>query len=84
MNHLEVGRYWDDNAEAWTTLAREGYDNWRNLINAPAFQRMLGDVAGLAGLDIGCGEGYNTRLTAARGAKMTAFDISAKFVRYAI
>ena len=37
---------------------------------------MLPDVRGLAGLDIGCGEGHNTRLLAGRGARLTAIDIS--------
>lgn len=83
MNHLEVGKYWDDNADTWTLLARLGADHWRNLVNAPAFQAMLPDITGLHGLDIGCGEGYNTRLTVVRAARMTALDISPKFVRYA-
>jgi ubiquinone/menaquinone biosynthesis C-methylase UbiE len=40
-------------------------------------------VAGLAGLDIGCGEGHNTRLLAGRGARMTAVDISERFIVHA-
>jgi len=83
VNDIEVGRYWDDNADNWTLLARAGCDDWRDLVNAPAFQRMLPDIHSLRGLDVGCGEGYNTRLTAARGARIIAFDISRKFVRYA-
>jgi len=84
MNHIDVGRYWDENAEAWTVLSRHGSDRWRNHVNAPAFIQMLGDVSGLHGLDVGCGEGYNTRLVADKGAHLTAFDISAKFLRYAV
>ena len=26
MNHESVGRFWNDNAHAWTSLARAGYD----------------------------------------------------------
>jgi SAM-dependent methyltransferase len=44
---------------------------------------MLPPVDGLSGLDIGCGEGYNTRLLAQRGARVTAVDISEVFVRQA-
>jgi len=44
---------------------------------------MLPDVAGLRGLDLGCGEGHNTRLIAARGALMTAIDISGVFLGHA-
>ena len=36
------------------------------------------------GLDVGCGEGHNTRLVAQRGARLTALDIAGRFVRYAL
>ncbi len=83
MDHREVGRMWDANAEAWTRLARAGYDVYRDHVNTPAFLKMLPDVLGLRGLDIGCGEGENTRLVAGRGARMTAFDISRTFLVHA-
>jgi len=83
MDHKEVGRYWNGNAEAWTRLSRAGYDVYRDYLNTPAFFDMLPDVEGLAGLDVGCGEGHNTRLLARRGARMTAIDISKVFVRHA-
>src|SRR5947209_9803303 len=83
MNHEEVGRYWNANADAWTQLARAGYDVYRDYLNTPAFFDLLPDVAGRAGLDIGCGEGHNTRLLARRGARVTAVDISEVFIRHA-
>jgi len=83
LEHREVGRLWEENAEAWTTLARLGYDVYRDYVNTPAFLAMLPDVAGLCGLDIGCGEGHNTRLVARRGARMTAVDLAATFLAYA-
>jgi ubiquinone/menaquinone biosynthesis C-methylase UbiE len=83
MDHKEVGRYWDGNAVAWTKLARAGYDFYRDHLNTPAFFEILPDVTGLSGIDIGCGEGHNTRLLAKRGAVVTAFDISETFVRQA-
>lgn len=83
MNHEEAGRFWNDNAEAWTKLVRAGYDLYRNYFNTPAFFAMLPDINGLTGLDIGCGEGYNTRLLAQQGAKITAVDISELFIDYA-
>lgn len=69
MDHEEVGRFWNENAETWTRLARAGYDVYRDHFNSPAFLELLPDVRGLAGLDIGCGEGHNTRLLARRGAR---------------
>lgn len=83
MNHEEAGRYWNGNAEAWTKLVRAGYDVYRDLFNTPAFFKMLPDITGLTGLDIGCGEGANTRLLAQRGAQLTAIDISEVFINHA-
>lgn len=83
MDNKDVGRYWDENAENWTKLARMGYDRCRDLLNSPAFFKVLPDISNLNGLDIGCGEGYNTRIAAKRGAKMTAIDISKVFIKYA-
>ncbi|HEY5119633.1 MAG TPA: hypothetical protein VII90_09265, partial [Anaerolineales bacterium] len=62
MKHTDVKRYWEGNADAWTKLSRRGYDVYRDHLNTPAFFTMLPDVKGLSGLDIGCGEGNNTRL----------------------
>ena len=84
MNHQENGRYWESNAEAWTQLARAGYDTSRDYVNTPAFLAMLPAAIGLNGLDIGCGEGHNTRLLAQRGAHMTAVDITPTFLRHPV
>ena len=83
MDHEEVGRYWDENAEVWSELVRAGYDHYRDGLSTPAFFEMLPDVKGLSGLDVGCGEAHNTRLLAEQGARMTGIDISRNFVRYA-
>ncbi len=83
LDHSAVGELWNTNAEAWTTLTRLGYDKYRDHINTPAFMGMLPDVTGLRGLDVGCGEGHNTRIVAQRGARLTALDIAGRFVRYA-
>src|SRR6266542_4612032 len=83
MDHEEVGRFWNANADAWTKLARAGYDVYRDYLNTPAFLDMLPDVEGLSGLDIGCGEGHNTRLLAIRGAHVTAIDIAEVFIAHA-
>jgi len=79
----EARRCWEGNARAWTELARAGYDVCRDHQNTPAFFEMLPDVAGMCGIDIGCGEGHNTRLLAGRGARVTAVDFACKFVQAA-
>src|SRR2546428_7175298 len=83
MDHKEAGRYWNESAESWTKLARAGYDVYRDYLNTPAFFAMLPDVEGLAGLDIGCGEGYHTRLLAKLGARATAIDIAQGLIAHA-
>ena len=83
MESNEVKKFWDKNAEAWTQLSRAGYDTYRNYLNTPAFFALLPEVAGKKGLDLGCGEGYNTRLLAEHGAKVIGLDISTVFVQQA-
>ena len=83
MDHEQVGRLRNGNAEAWTRLARAGFDVYRDHLNTPAFFALLPDVAGLSGLDIGCGEGHNTRLLARHGARVTGIDISETFIAHA-
>lgn len=80
MESPEVAGYWEANAETWTRLVRAGYDVCRDALNTPAFLALLPPVAGLAGLDVGCGEGSNTRHLALRGARMTGIDLAPTFV----
>lgn len=80
MDSSEVGKYWEENAADWTRQVRSGLDIYRDLINTPAFLDMLPDVRGLRGLDIGCGEGANTRKLAELGAIMTGIDIAPTFI----
>ncbi len=83
MDSHEVAAHWEKNAEVWTRTSRAGHDVYRDLLNTPAFLAMLPPVAGLTGLDVGCGEGSNTRKLAERGARMTGIDIAPTFVRHA-
>jgi ubiquinone/menaquinone biosynthesis C-methylase UbiE len=83
MDHRQAGRYWERNAATWTRLSREGWDVYRDAVNTPAFLGLLPEVTGASGLDVGCGDGHNTRLLAGRGARMCAVDIAPSFVRFA-
>jgi len=79
----KVARCWDGNAEVWARHVRAGYDTYRDLYNNPAFFEFVGNLAGQLVLDAGCGEGYNTRLLARRGARMTGVDLSTKMIELA-
>lgn len=67
--------------QQWNTMPRkameamepEGDFAKRHLIN-PVLLRMLGDVRGLRVLDAGCGQGYLSRMLAARGARVTGVE----------
>ncbi len=83
MDERRTAAYWERNAETWTLLVRQGWDVYRDQVNTPAFLAALPDVSGLRGLDVGCGEGHNTRLLRERGARMTALDVSSVFLRAA-
>jgi ubiquinone/menaquinone biosynthesis C-methylase UbiE len=83
VHRSEVRETWNANAEAWTTLWRAGFDVYRDLVNTPAFFATLPDVEGRVCLDLGCGEGHNTRMLANRGARVVGLDISEVFVEAA-
>jgi SAM-dependent methyltransferase len=71
---------WSANAPAWIELSRGGFDVYRDLVNTPAFFALLPPVEGRRCLDIGCGEGHNTRLLADHGAKVVALDVADTFI----
>lgn len=72
----DVAAAWNRNAERWSEDVRAGYDAFRELFTLPAFLRFMPDVAGREAIDLGCGEGANTRRLADLGAKMTGVDIA--------
>ncbi len=65
---------------------RVGYDRWSEIydeeanpligLEEPVVREAVGDVAGLAVLDLGCGTGRHTLWMAAAGASVTAIDFS--------
>jgi SAM-dependent methyltransferase len=79
----EVARRWDENASAWAEQVRAGADAYRELYNNPAMLEFIGDVGGRDVLDAGCGEGYQTRILARRGARMIGVDLSARMIELA-
>lgn len=66
MDDRDVARFWNANAPGWVAGVRGGWDVYREGLNNPAFLGMLPEVTGLRLLDVGCGEGHNTRLFADR------------------
>src|SRR5215831_2156327 len=79
----DVARYWNDNAASWAEQVRRGEDIAREWLNNPSFLGFIGDLSGKDVLDAGCGEGYNTRILARRGARVTGVDISERMLGHA-
>lgn len=84
-----VKEYWDTASEAWVSFVRDGKDVSRDYMNNPGMFKLLGDISGMQILDLGCGEGYNTRLLADKvtqkeGGKVIGVDFSEKMIALAI
>lgn len=83
FSEADVARYWDGNAGPWAEQVRQGHDIARERLNNPAFLQFIGDLRDKHVLDAGCGEGYNTRILARSGARMTGVDISERIIELA-
>jgi ubiquinone/menaquinone biosynthesis C-methylase UbiE len=75
-----VAAAWDGNAVTWTEHVRAGFDRYRELFTWPAFVGLLPEGRGLEVIDLGCGEGENTRRIARLGARMTGVDLSPRMI----
>jgi 2-polyprenyl-3-methyl-5-hydroxy-6-metoxy-1,4-benzoquinol methylase len=82
-NENLVEREWDAAAESWTDFVRKGKDFFREELNNPGMFKLMGNVSGLAILDVACGEGYNTRIMARKGARVVGIDLSKRLIEQA-
>ncbi len=83
LDQDEVRNVWNNSAEAWADFVRTGKDHDREELNNPAAFKLIGNIKGLTVLDLCCGEGYNTRILARKGAKVTGIDFSPKQIELA-
>jgi 2-polyprenyl-3-methyl-5-hydroxy-6-metoxy-1,4-benzoquinol methylase len=78
-----VRRVWDEAAGPFDDFIETGLDYHRLEIHGPALLRACGDVKGLRVLDVGCGQGYFSRVLSERGAKVVGIDLSPKMIALA-
>ncbi len=78
----EVGEIWDRNAEYWDLRMGEGNAFHSELIQ-PSQERLLDLRAGDLVLDVACGNGQFARQMARLGARVVAFDVSARMIELA-
>lgn len=83
MVNQKISKEWDKASESWANFVREDKDFYRNEMHGKSFFNLLGRVEGKRILDLACGEGYNSRLLAQKGAKVFAVDFSEKMIRLA-
>jgi len=76
----EVAAKWDANAARWADDVRAGHDRFRDLFTFPRFLEFLPALRGRSVIDLGCGEGLNTRRFARHGMRMTGVDVSAQMI----
>ncbi len=70
---------WEANASFWNERMGEGND-FVNILEWPAIERLLDIQAGERVLDAACGNGLTSRRLAASGAEVTAFDFSPNMI----
>ena len=74
---------WDEAAESFSDFVREGKDYFQDALNNPPAFKLIGNVKGKRVLDLACGEGYNTRILAKKGAIVVGVDFSEKLIELA-
>jgi SAM-dependent methyltransferase len=84
IGDVEVAAAWDENASAWAAEVRAGHDRTHELFTSPRFMEFIPDLTGRSVIDLGCGEGRNTRSLARRGARVTGVDISPRMIELAL
>jgi 2-polyprenyl-3-methyl-5-hydroxy-6-metoxy-1,4-benzoquinol methylase len=80
--NAETRRAWNANAAFWDERMAEGNDFF-NLLEWPATERLLAVRPGQRILDIACGNGLTSRRLASMGARVDAFDFSEKLIALA-
>lgn len=76
----DVAAAWNRNAERWAEDLRAGRDVFREHYTLPAFIDFMPAIEGRRVLDLGCGEGSNTRRFARLGGQLTGIDLSAALI----
>ena len=83
IDEAAVATCWNGNADRWTADVRAGFDRFRELYTLPAFLDFIPPIEGRRVIDLGCGEGANTRRFAGLAGRMTGVDLSESLIAHA-
>jgi ubiquinone/menaquinone biosynthesis C-methylase UbiE len=83
LDEAAVAAAWNRNAELWAQEVRGGFDLYWELYTLPAFLSFMPSIVDKKVIDLGCGEGSNTRRFAKSGGLMTGIDLSAEMIKRA-
>ena len=78
-----IAASWDANADAWTTVVREGRIPSRAAATDAAIVEAVSRYPAGRALDVGCGEGWLARALHDRGFDVVGVDGSARLVEHA-
>lgn len=81
-SNRETRAAWNANAAFWDAHIGDGNDFF-NLLEWPAVERLLAVQPGQHILDVACGNGLTSRRLANLGATVAAFDFSKELIRFA-
>lgn len=81
MKHDSSTISWNQFGSEWIELAQTGESRIHFIM--PYMLGLMGDVAGKAILDLGCGEGGYSRALAQKGARVVAVDCNQSGIEYA-
>lgn len=74
---------WNEGAEAFDAFVQSGADYYRLEVHGPALLSACEPLEGQRVLDLGCGQGYFSRLLAERGARVAAIDVAEELLALA-
>lgn len=75
---------WNAAADVYDAAAGTSVDFYRTEVIGPGLLAACGSVSGLTALDLGCGQGYFSRLLAKAGARVIGVDISERLIEHAV
>jgi ubiquinone/menaquinone biosynthesis C-methylase UbiE len=72
----DVRKIWNGNASRWEAALDTDGDETRRYFSDDIMLAMLGPLRGKSIVDLGCGNGYLSRILATAGAEVTGIDLS--------